>query len=731
MSSSTKQRITRRGFLKGATAVSAGVSFGAGIKQVWAAPEGNAGNWFKDIYRLLHIDGGIVGQKDFKKGFDAEATAQVFDEIGVQMVSYQAKSRYSYYPTKIGVPDPTIDRDCFGELTRALKKRGIKSIAYYHIQRERKFQKSHPDWVFNEDPSVTIAKDADKRETVSMCLNSPYVKEVVIPQLKEIVNLYDVDGFFIDIVLQPFLSNNCYCKYCRELFAKEAGGEIPLDDSDPRAFAYRKWSNMHFEAVMEKYYRALSEIKPEITFLNNHCWINRYPVTPPSYVMHVTWDTPTPNTGLYSWNFSFQARYLATLNDVLPDITWSCMNVSSLGWGDYELRETEAFLQECAIMLAGCGRTYPSYNPYPTGNPAPALMEAFGEVNKRTIALEPFVKDCKPVKDVAILHSADSVWSRVPMKPHVGWTPSHAYHPVAGAHKAMIEGHVQIGLTNSEVFLKTINDYNAIILPTQRILSDQECEAIRRFVRNGGALIATGETGMRDTENKHLSDFSIADVLGVKYMGTSETSISYLRMESKIDEFGIPAYDIPVVGKYVMVKPTTAKTLVEIVPPYKEIKRGTPPPAEISEGPGITINSYGKGKAVYCASELFAGYYIKDTPVLRKLALWMLNLVYPIGSRTVSCENTPINVELFYNQRGNERFVHLVNYSGDKREVGVAHAQDFPIIHGIMVKVRLKKRPTSITAVPGGKKVSFTYRNGLATFNVEPLEIHDVYRIEV
>ncbi len=168
MPSSPKQRITRRGFLKGATAASAGVSFGAGIKQVWAAPEGNAGNWFKDIYRLLHIDGGIVGQKDFKKGFDPEATAQAFEDIGAQMVSYQAKSRYSYYPSKIGTPDPTIDRDCFGELTKALKKRGIKTIAYFHISRERKYHKLHPDWVINRDPKVTQAKDADKLEMSRM-----------------------------------------------------------------------------------------------------------------------------------------------------------------------------------------------------------------------------------------------------------------------------------------------------------------------------------------------------------------------------------------------------------------------------------------------------------------------------------------------------------------------------------------------------------------------------------
>ncbi len=232
---------------------------------------------------------------------------------------------------------------------------------------------------------------------------------------------------------------------------------------------------------------------------------------------------------------------------------------------------------------------------------------------------------------------------------------------------------------------------------------------------------------MRDTDNKPLSDFSIADVLGVKYQETSDTSISYLRVKSKNEEFGIPAYDIPVTGKYVLVKTTTAKTLLELIPTFK----GGRAPAEFPEGPGVTINSYGKGKAVFCASELFAGYYIKDTPVLRKLALWMLNLAYPFDSRTIVLENTPINVEVFYNQRGNELFIHLVNYSGDKRESGAPHAQDFPIIHGIRVKARLKNRPVNINSVPDGDDVKFTYRNGWALFEAEPLFIHNVYRIEL
>ena len=77
------------------------------------------------------------------------------------------------------------------------------------------------------------------------------------------------------------------------------------------------------------------------------------------------------------------------------------------------------------------------------------------------------------------------------------------------------------------------------------------------------------------------------------------------------------------------------------------------------------------------------------------------------------------------------RFVHLVNYSGDKREVGVPQIQDFIAVHGIQVKVKLKNRPVNITTVPDGKNISFTYRTGWVSFDAEPLDIHNMYRIEV
>ena len=405
------------------------------------------------------------------------------------------------------------------------------------------------------------------------------------------------------------------------------------------------------------------------------------------------------------------------------------MNVRMNNWTEYSLREPEAFLHECAIPLGSCGTLYQSDVLFPSGNPDPAVMDAIGVVNRRILELDPFVKGSTPVKDTAILHSADSVWSKEPLIPTPGWPPGPAYYSACGAHKALIEGHVQNAILNSEGLVDTLADYRALILADQRILSEDECNAIRRFVRDGGVVFATCETSTRDSNNKLLDTFSLSDVFGVDYRETSDTANCYLRMKSKDTTFGIPAMDIQVGGKYTRVKTTTAKTVLELVPPYEDIKTGTPPPAENPEGPGVTVHSYGRGKAVYCCAQLFDAYYRIATPVIRKLALWMLDRVYPSAQRSIVCENTPINVEVFYNRRGTERFVHLVNYSGDKRGNGVPQTQDFPVVHGIQVHIKTDVKPSSVDVVPEGRKVRFAYRNGMISFEAEPLHIHNVYRI--
>jgi hypothetical protein len=648
-------------------------------------------HWVHGTYRLLHLDAHFRRFKDIYSDFDAEATAQTYADAGFQMVSYMAMDGPSYYPTKVGTMHPGLKRDFVGEFTAALKKRAIKAIVYVHLG--------------------GLAWDTE-------ALGKG------IAQLLELLDLYNVDGFFLDVTSQPFLKAEMFSEKTQALFEGEVGAEFPSGDDDPGAFEFRRWVNRRHDDFLQRIIDAVLEVKPDALLICNGSWMLRYPKVPPKAIHMIQWDVATPqNEGVYGCSCSLEGRYLSTMEDR----SFSMHNVRGRDWIEYSLREPEAFLHESAVLLAGCGKPYLSDNPYPSGNPDPALTRIYRDVNQRTRELEPYLENARPVKDVAVLHSADSVWSKAPFAPVTGWMPSPAYHPVAGAHKALVEGHVQVLIPNSETLIETLDEYKALILADQRILSSEEAAAVRSFVEGGGALIATCETGTRDQRNNALPNFALADVLGVDYVETSDTSLGYLRVGEEHATDSIPVTDVPAVGTFVRVKPNGAETLMDLAGPYEGVKTGYPPPSPVADGPGITVHRYGNGVALYCAVRVFDAYYKEDIPLLRKLALWMLDRVHPPEGRTVSLSNAPINVEVFHNLRDADSFVHLVNFSADKREGHAPMVQDFWPISGIDVHVRTEAKPRDVVLVPGEKSIDFAFESGIVSFVADPLLIHSVY----
>jgi hypothetical protein len=200
----------------------------------------------------------------------------------------------------------------------------------------------------------------------------------------------------------------------------------------------------------------------------------------------------------------------------------------------------------------------------------------------------------------------------------------------------------------------------------------------------------------------------------------------FLRGKPDLERFGIPNMDVQVSGKYVRVRTTTAKTMLELVPVFGPRLA----PAGTAEGPGVTVNQFGKGKAIYCSPDLFATYHRDGTPALSRLALWMLETIHPQPERAIALENASANVEVFYNYRNSDRFVHLVNFSGDKREVGPPVIREIPPTLGIKVRIKASRRPQRVVSVPEMKAIGFEFRDGWVSFDAAPLAVHSVYLIQ-
>ena len=108
----------------------------------------------------------------------------------------------------------------------------------------------------------------------------------------------------------------------------------------------------------------------------------------------------------------------------------------------------------------------------------------------------------------------------------------------------------------------------------------------------------------------------------------------------------------------------------------------------------------------------------------------MLQLVHPIAARSIVLENAPLNVEISYTSRGRDKFVHLLNYGGDKRIGGAQRVHGFSAVERIRVRLRCDARPKRVLVVPENKLIALEWSNGQASFLAQALVLDSAYMIE-
>ncbi len=108
-----------------------------------------------------------------------------------------------------------------------------------------------------------------------LCYNSPY-RDLVKQQVEEILE-YDIDGFHFDMLWFGHSGKVCYCEYCRPLFKKEYGIEMPVEpvwnDVWRKFMQFRYDSNARF---CEELSQVIRRKRPNVSIMYN------YHATPPN-----------------------------------------------------------------------------------------------------------------------------------------------------------------------------------------------------------------------------------------------------------------------------------------------------------------------------------------------------------------------------------------------------------------------------------------------------------------
>src|SRR6516225_8166251 len=184
----------------------------------------NPNKWYSHAYRRAVNDMHIPDwDEKFLSQVDVDQYVSMLVKARAQSVVAYAMSHVGLfnYPTKVGRQHQGLKgRNLLKEIIDSCHSHQIAVVVYNSLIFDRWAADNHPDWRLRTHDGSVHGKGG--RHGL-LCPNSPY-REYVRAWIEEECTHFEFDGIRFDMTFWPGV---CYCKHCRERFAREVGGEIP------------------------------------------------------------------------------------------------------------------------------------------------------------------------------------------------------------------------------------------------------------------------------------------------------------------------------------------------------------------------------------------------------------------------------------------------------------------------------------------------------------------------
>ncbi len=354
------------------------------------------------------------------------------------------------------------------------------------------------------------------------------MRELHLVQAKKIA-LSGADGIWLDV---PFLRGDFgggwegqwpdVGKEARELFHKQTGKTLPSPPFQPdwendSWLEYVSWRYRLIREFVEEYSRAIKGENPDFllaveTSVDYSVFCTQTGSDPRD--MARTGDLVAHEIGgveesaqKYSW-LSFLAR-LKTWRDMDAlerKPSWSLSYVYS--WA-HDLENTVK-LHAASIIFSGFSY-YTSGDEGMSSIPHPALRRAvFHWLGKNRERL--YQPNLFPYPQALVVHSR----STLDYISRGDWERDEYSDGFYGMVMMLLEAHLPFMVIHEENLKKPlISSVPLLILPDYAAMGEREADIIRKYVEEGGTIIATHRTSLYDERGRHRGSMALADVLGI------------------------------------------------------------------------------------------------------------------------------------------------------------------------------------------------------------------------
>ena len=565
---------------------------------------------------------------------DAETYASDLADFGATVVTLNAGGILASYESKL--PYHMVSKYLTGsslkEMVDACHAKGIRVIARMDFSKiPYAVYEQHPDWAFRTANGGIINQNG----FVQTCQNSEYQQEKVMEILKELLTTHPFDGVYCN--MSGFVATGydgsiygfCTCDRCKAGFKAAFNMDAPdkMDMRNPAMMRYMGFQSGAGKKLRAKMNAVIKSVSEEIA------------VDKVDYLRsesHTDIDIP-----IWVYSASSNARQTVFGGQVSDNASVDYMGFryreSSVSAGVSELRQWQ--------NLANAGST----SVYVIGRLDNHRDKSTFESHKNVFRFH------KEHEDIVVGRTSAAEVLLV-AKGQAGRSDPESY----GWIRALTACHVPFdevkpgGVTEAALTGKKV-----VIVADAKDLQPAHCTLLDAFAENGGTLVVSGDSGVR------------GDVASLKSLGVARVLEKKKTMSTV---FTLSASDAEVLTRSAaapVIAPGAEIRVCEYAPGVKQYLHTEPEPfygpPEIAyhtaetENPGLTVNVYGSGKAVYFP--WFCGSFYHNEGYTNTLNI-MQDVLFEICNLPQLAPGLHESVELVLSKKDNKTVVSLINGSG-------------------------------------------------------------------
>jgi hypothetical protein len=571
-------------------------------------------------YRMMEWECHTPPEGNFT--IDLDAALRAARDAGAESMMFYSQDHwgYAFYPSEVAVRHPHLEGDFFGREVSIARKLGMSIVCYYSLQFNNQAVLSHPDWGW-----VNEAGEQQKMRWLITCLDTPY-RQYVLNMMNELFSRYEIDELFLDIFGIQFHAYHssdrdpfCFCKHTEQAWDKEHPG-----DPYRAGFANREGWDRRYQWHQK---RTMDDMLDEIIATarkhrpNLIVSLNGGPEAFPDAVMQkvsfiyaepltsVTgislgsilmrgWGRPDYQAGVFS-----QQGYLDTYAGALPRVKADAL-----------------ILQNARVFIVGNA-------PVIGGLDEQGFSKRWFDVAKETWQdvrhVDSLLEGIEPLYSTAVLYSQPTREELAGQK-----RPTDFRQSVLGALETMTyAGRPVESIPEFRISTDFLRQFELFVLPEVEVLSSAHAETIRKWVENGGTLIASGRCGLIDENHTQRSNFPLADVFGAdfvseerKYAYDQQGKLKKGVVQTYLESTGHPLgkslsqSTVGLPGAFLNLRLKQGAQavmryrlpmMVEDLANYKWFNWGPPPPGGETGGTAVVYNRFGKGQCVYLGVPIF------------------------------------------------------------------------------------------------------------------------------